>query len=179
MKKVLLHICCGVCALSAIEKLKKDGYLVEGLFFNPNIYPEAEYILRRKTAQKAASIGQIKMKEAKYDLPLWFNVCGQYRHEPEGGARCNLCYELRLKKTFQAAKREGFDLFTTTLTISPHKNSKAISEVGKKIDPDVFLEVDFKKDGGFAQTMELAKKHDLYRQKYCGCIYSKKVESRE
>ena len=174
MKRVLLHICCGVCALYAVEKLKKDGYSVEGLFFNPNIYPETEYALRKEAALAAATIGKIKMTEDSYNLPLWFNTCGQYRYEAEGGERCSLCYELRLKKTFKVAKREGFDFFTTTLTISPHKNSKIISDIGKRIDSDSFLEVDFKKDGGFAQTMESAKKHELYRQKYCGCIYSRK-----
>ena len=175
MKKVLLHVCCGVCALYSIEKLKKEGYLIEGLFFNPNIYPEAEYSLRKEAAQEAANIGEIKIIESKYEPSLWVDVCGQYKDEAEGGIRCNLCYKLRLKKTFERAKDLGFDFFTTTLTISPYKDSAVISKIGKAIGADLFLEIDFKKGDGFKKTMELAKKHNLYRQKYCGCIYSQRL----
>jgi len=175
MKKVLLHICCGVCALYAIEKLKKEGYVVEGLFFNPNIYPQDEHSLRKEAAHNATDIEDIKMIEGKYEPSLWGDACGQYKDEAEGGMRCNLCYELRLKKTFEKAKDLGFDFFTTTLTISPHKDSRVISEIGKTIGADTFLEMDFKKEDGFKRTMELAKKHNLYRQKYCGCMYSQKL----
>jgi predicted adenine nucleotide alpha hydrolase (AANH) superfamily ATPase len=172
MKKVLLHVCCGVCALYAIEKLKEEGYLVEGLFFNPNIYPADEYERRKDTARQAAKIQGINMTEVDYEPLLWLEVCGGYKNEKEGGARCLLCYQLRIGKTFEIAREKGFDLFTTTLTISPHKDSTVISEIGKSIGSDLFLVIDFKKKEGFKRTMELAKQYNLYRQKYCGCIYS-------
>ena len=174
MKKVLLHICCGVCALYAIEKLKKDGYLLEGLFFNPNIYPAEEYQRRKKGAEDVGKIAKVKIIQTQYQPSLWFDVCGEQASEDEGGARCQLCYKLRLQKTFEVMKGEGFDFFATTLTISPHKDSLQISEIGKNIGADSFLAVDFKKNEGFKRTIELAKKYNLYRQNYCGCMYSKR-----
>jgi len=172
MKKVLLHICCGVCALYAIEKLKREGYLVEGLFFNPNIYSADEYLRRIKAAQVAASIQKVKIKELEYEPSLWLAVCGEHKDEKEGGQRCQLCYKLRLQKTFEMVKELGFDFFTTTLTISPHKDSTIINGIGKDIGSDSFLVMDFKKKDGFNKTMKLAKQHNIYRQRYCGCIYS-------
>ncbi len=174
MKKVLLHICCVVCALHAIQKLKEEGYSVEGLFFNPNIYPADEYGRRKEAAKQAASIEGIKMIEVGYDPSLWIEVCAKYADEKEGGGRCQLCYRLRMSKTLEIARESGFDFFTTTLTISPHKDSASICKIGKEIGQNYFLAVDFKKNEGFRKTMESAKKHNLYRQNYCGCMYSKR-----
>ena len=98
MKKVLLHICCGVCAFHCIEKLRQAGYFVDGLFFNPNIYPAEEYSKRKEAAQKVADLIDIKMVEGGYDPALWLSICGEYKDDPEGGRRCFLCYETRLKE---------------------------------------------------------------------------------
>ncbi len=174
MKKVLLHICCGVCAFASIEKLKKEGFLVEALFFNPNIQPEDEYQRRIRAARVVARTTGINLIEAQYCVDDWLDICKTYSHQKEGGRRCSLCYEFRLRKTFEVSCAQGIDYFTTTLTISPHKNSPAIAAIGKQVGNDKFLPFDFKKEGGFLKTIEAAKKLNLHRQNYCGCIYSQK-----
>lgn len=174
MKKVLLHICCGVCAYSSIERLKEENFYVEALFFNPNIQPYSEYLKRKETAKKVVRITNIELIEGKYTVFDWFRLCKAYSQEQEGGRRCFLCYELRLKQTFDLCCQRNFDYFTTTLTISPHKKSSVIMEIGKNIGKDKFLPLDFKKNNGFKRTMEAAKRFNLYRQNYCGCIYSRK-----
>jgi len=172
MKKVLLHICCGVCAFACIERLKKEGFHIEGIFFNPNIHPAREYIKRKKVAIEVSTISNIKLIEAEYRADDWFRECHLLADEPEGARRCLVCYRLRLKRTFEVCCDKKFDYFTTTLTISPHKNSEQILEIGKSLGKDKFLSFDFKKDEGFKNTIEFAKKHNLYRQNYCGCVYS-------
>jgi len=173
MKKVLLHACCGVCAFASIERLKKEGFLPQALFFNPNIQPEDEYQKRKDAATKVAQASDINLIEAEYSIEEWQKACQIYAGEKEGGLRCDICFEIRLQRTFEAAREGGFDYFTTTLTISPHKRSKKIFEIGKRIGGDRFLAIDFKKHDGFKRTIEAAKKLNLYRQNYCGCLYSK------
>ena len=173
MKKVLLHICCGVCAFASIEKLKAEGLCVEGLFFNPNIQPRDEYQKRIEAARIVADATKIKLTEAQYNVDEWLDVCSAYGHQTEGDRRCSLCYELRLRKAFEVCCDSGADYFTTTLTISPHKESLKVFEIGGKISKDRFLSVDFKKGAGFVKTIEAAKSLGLYRQNYCGCLYSK------
>lgn len=175
MKTVLLHICCGVCALGAIERLKEQEDEVYGLFFNPNISPDEEYEKRKIAVKAAGEIAAVKIIEGRRDSEAWSAVCQKYRHEKEGQARCILCYELRLKETFRICVENNFDWFTTTLTISPHKNSKTIISLGRELGGDKFLAVDFKKKDGFKRTIELAKKHNLYRQNYCGCLFSRQL----
>lgn len=177
MKKVLLHVCCGVCALSSIDRLKQEGFSVEALFYNPNIQPHSEYLKRKQAAVTAAQTKEIKITEGEYNNADWLKICGPYKEEKEGGKRCSLCYEMRLKETFLFCLKNNFDYFTTTLTISPHKNSQAIIELGKKIGKDKFLCLDFKKQEGFKKTMEEAKALNLYRQNYCGCEYSRKLQA--
>jgi len=172
MKKVLLHICCGICAAWCIERLQKEGFLVEGLFYNPNIHPRQEYMRRYEAAQRICALSGITMHDSIYDTHEWFNACSVYNNESEGGKRCLLCYEMRLDATLQRARKIGCTYFATTLTISPHKNSSAIIAIGNRIGGDFFLPVDFKKENGFMRTMQIAKQHQLYRQHYCGCTYS-------
>jgi len=174
MKKILLHICCGVCAFAAIKELKDKDFQVEGFFFNPNIYPYPEYLRRRTTAGIVAKELKVKMSEGSYLASGWFNLCQKYENQAEGRRRCSLCYEFRLKETFNLALKKGFDYFTTTLSISPHKDSLTINRIGKNIDSEKFLAFDFKKNQGFKKSLEAAKKLNLYRQNYCGCIYSKR-----
>ena len=170
--KVLLHVCCGICAYEAIQRLKVEGFLPTALFFNPNIYPYSEYIRRKRVAEIVASKTKIDMVEGLYDPNIWQDACGKYGQEKEGQRRCLLCYELRLEETFNLCKDKGFDYFTTTLTISSHKVSADIFELGRRLGQDRFLEINFKKKEGFKKSIEAAKKFNLYRQNYCGCIYS-------
>ncbi|MFA5007837.1 MAG: epoxyqueuosine reductase QueH [Candidatus Omnitrophota bacterium] len=172
MKKILLHICCGVCAFTCIKLLKEKGFYVEGFFCNSNITPSEEYFKRKCAAGEVCEITSVKLNESTYEPNVWQNVCSVYATEPEGGRRCNLCYEFRLKETFRTAIKMGFDFFTTTLSVSPHKKSQIINSIGIKIAPQHFMAMDFKKNDGFKKTMELAKAHNIYRQNYCGCAYS-------
>ncbi|MCS7231957.1 MAG: epoxyqueuosine reductase QueH [Elusimicrobiota bacterium] len=171
-KKVLLHICCGVCAGYCIELLQKYNYEVVGFYFNPNIAPEEEYIKRKKVVEKIKEIYKIQIFFSEYNPSLWWQLCGGYKEEPEGGKRCKICYMLRLKETYNYLSKLNCDFFTTTLTISPHKNSETIFEIAKEINKDSFLQIDFKKEDGFKKTMEIAKKNQFYIQNYCGCLYS-------
>lgn len=181
---LLLHSCCGPCSTSCIERLAPD-YDVTVFFYNPNITDTVEYN-RRKENQKRfireynedPSIPyKVAYMEGDYDCDYYLELCGKYSEEPEGGKRCGLCFEMRLKKTAETAALLNADSFTTTLTVSPHKDSKAIFAIGRRL-ADVykvgFLEEDFKKRDGFKRSVELAKKHDLYRQDFCGCEFSRK-----
>ncbi|MCF7875024.1 MAG: epoxyqueuosine reductase QueH [Candidatus Omnitrophica bacterium] len=170
--KVLLHICCGVCASHAIEALQSKGYLVSGYFYNPNIYPYKEYCLRKQAAQKIAKFYKIELLSSGYDLSRWKKNCAIFKDEKEGGRRCDACFQLRLGETYKKAKDNNLDYFTTTLTISPHKQSQTIFKIGKNLAEDNFLEIDFKKKDGFKKALEISKKLNLYRQNYCGCAYS-------
>ena len=170
--RVLLHICCGICALASIQQLKNKGYEVGGFFYNPNIYPKEEYQKRKQVAKEIGRITQIEIIEGDYKPDLWMDVCGDLSNEPEGKKRCELCYRLRLKETSRACQENNFDYFTTTLTISPHKQSNIISEIGVEVGKERYLICDFKKKDGFKKTIELANEYNLYRQNYCGCIYS-------
>lgn len=172
-KKILLHICCGVCAIHPVEKLKAEGFLISGYFYNPNIYPSEEYRLRKDAAQKIAKLYQIELLESEYETALWKEKCAKLAEEKEGGKRCNFCFQLRLAKANQKAKNKRFNYFTTTLTISPHKKSQDILQIGKRIGGQRFLSLDFKKEDGFKKTLEKAKKIKLYRQNYCGCLPSR------
>lgn len=173
MKSVLLHICCGICALHSIARLKQEGFFVEGYFFNPNIQPEEEYLRRKSAIAIVKNAAAINIIEGEYDSSNWLSICGEYPNEPEGGQRCLLCYQLRLKAAYDLSVERKFDFFATTLTISPHKKSKIIFDIGKRIGGKNFLEIDFKKKDGFKLTMTLANQLQIYHQSYCGCLYSK------
>jgi len=173
MKSILLHICCGICSSFAIEKLKQDGFKVSGLFYNPNIHPEEEYLRRWEAAKAVADILEIKLIATPYDRENWLAEVKGLEKEPEGGKRCTICFKMRLEYTAKIAKEQGLNYFTTTLTISPHKNTKLINEIGNSISQEYFLEYDFKKGEGFKNAIDFAKRHQLYRQNYCGCIFSR------
>lgn len=171
---VLLHICCGICAIESINQLKQKNYKIVGFYYNPNIYPEEEFLRRKKVVEEISKTFNIEIIYGDYEPQIWFEICQRYKDEPEGGKRCELCYKLRLEKTYNLLKEYKFDFFTTTLTISPYKNSQKIFEIGKKIDNEKFLKIDFKKNDGFKKTIQTAKQYKFYIQNYCGCIYSKK-----
>lgn len=174
MKKVLLHICCGVCSSHAIEKLKFDGYEVTGFFYNPNIEPKQEYLKRLETAKEVCSLFGINLIDDIYDNDNWLGQVRGLEKEPEGALRCQRCYKMRLEKTWEKAKELGIDFIASTLSISPHKNTDVINQIGKNLSPDRFLPYNFKKEDGFKKTNQFAKDKDLYRQNYCGCLFGKR-----
>jgi predicted adenine nucleotide alpha hydrolase (AANH) superfamily ATPase len=170
--KVVLHICCGVCAAGAASVLLSENHHVIGYFYNPNIFPLSEYDRRLETARKTADQLGFVIEAGPYDTEEWTNAVELCKDEPEGGKRCLLCYRLRLEKTLNFMLERGADVFTSTLTISPHKSADAINRIGREIGGSRFLSRDFKKKDGFKKAIELAKQWELYRQDYCGCIYS-------
>jgi epoxyqueuosine reductase len=174
--KMLLHICCAPCSTHVIDVLKAD-YDLDGYFYNPNIHPENEYELREKEVQRYAESNNIKLIREEYDDEQWFKLTEGMDDMPEGDKRCEICFEMRLEKTAEYAKEHGYDIIATTLSISPHKNAQKINEIGSKVAKKhgvKFLEADFKKKGGFERSIQMSKQFDLYRQSYCGCIFSKK-----
>ena len=170
--KVVLHICCGVCAAGVVERLTSEGHQVLGLFYNPNIHPSQEYNRRLEAAYKVAEELNFPLAVAPYTPEEWFKEASHLENEPEGGRRCEVCFRLRLEKTHLYMEDYGWDAFTTTLTISSHKSAEVINQIGREVDGERFLVRDFKKQEGFKRAVELAKRWDLYRQNYCGCIYS-------
>ena len=170
--KVVLHICCGVCAAGAADVLLKEGHRVTGYFYNPNIYPKEEYRLRLEAARRTAEHLGFDLVEGKYDPEYWTPAVQSLGGEPEGGARCSVCYRIRLERAFGFMRETGAEAFTTTLTISPHKSAEAINSIGAEIGGNSFIAKDFKKKDGFKKAADLAKGWEIYRQHYCGCVYS-------
>lgn len=170
--KVVLHICCGVCAAGVVERLRSEGHQVLGFFYNPNIHPRAEYERRLETFYKVAQKLEFPFEVGPYTPKEWLKETFPLRHELEGGKRCEVCFRIRLERTYLYMKDRGWDAFTTTLTVSPHKSAEVINRIGREIGGDRFLPRDFKKKEGFKRSMQLAKEWNLYRQNYCGCIYS-------
>lgn len=175
--KLLLHSCCGPCSSSVIERLR-DYFDITVIYYNPNIEPKEEYEKRKSEQLRLLNELGIKFMDIDYLNNEYHEKVKGYENEPENGLRCPLCFELRLDKTASKAKENNFDYFGTTLTVSPHKNSKIINEIGLKLEEThgvKFLLSDFKKEDGYKRSIELSKKYDLYRQDYCGCLYSKGV----
>ena len=173
---MLLHICCAPCSTHVIDSLKAD-YDLDGYFYNPNIHPENEYELRGKEIQRYAESNNIMLIHEEYDDVQWFELNKGMDDMPEGDKRCEICFEMRLEKTAKYAKEHGYDIIATTLSISPHKNAQKINEIGLKVAKKHgvrFLEADFKKRGGFERSIQMSRQFGLYRQSYCGCIFSKK-----
>ena len=179
MKKMLLHTCCAPCSTTTIERLSKE-YDLTVIYYNPNIYPEEEYIKRKNEQIRYLSIlnnrGQkINMIDADYNQSEFFDAVKGLENEPEGGKRCAVCFALRLDFVAKRAKELGYDIFATSLTISPHKNAKLINEIGlaagKKYGVE-YLASDFKKQDGYKRSIEICKENCIYRQRYCGCKFS-------
>lgn len=179
--KLLLHICCACCSTAVIEQLKED-YDITLFFSDSNIYPEEEYQKRLENARIVAKLLKLEIIEDEYDNNAWDNFVSKastnlqdYKEMPEGGERCSYCFEYNLTRTAEFAKKHRFEIFTTTLTISPHKNHVIINKIGKNLEEKhgiKFLKGDFKKQDGFRTSIELSKKYNIYRQNYCGCRYS-------
>lgn len=177
---LLLHSCCAPCSTQVIDFLYKYFYLTV-FFYNPNIYPLDEYEKRKNNQitliEKLKSEGkEIKYIDGDYDSDLFEQIAHGYENEKEGGERCYRCFELRLQKTAELANKLNFNFFSTTLTVSPHKNSELIEKIGRKFDDkSKFFFYDFKKKDGYKKSIEFSKKYNLYRQNYCGCRYSFKM----
>ena len=176
--RIVLHICCGVCAAGVVERLTMEGHQVIGFFYNPNIHPAPEYGRRLEMAHKVAKELSFPLEAAPYLPEEWFRETVSLANEPEGGKRCEVCFRLRLRRTCLYMEDRGWDAFTTTLTVSPRKSAEVINRVGQEVGGDRFLVRDFKKKEGFKRATELAKRWALYRQHYCGCIYSLRESQR-
>lgn len=184
---LLLHACCGPCSSYVLEYLSKY-FSITILYYNPNIYPEEEYLRRLNELKNflprfpAAFKNNVKFVEQNYDPEEFYSALEIKNHpefadEPEKGERCRRCYEFRLKKAYEYAVKNNFDYFCTTLSISPFKDSEKINTIGRELCDSIkktrWLPSDFKKKGGFKRSLELSEEYELYRQQYCGCVYSK------
>lgn len=172
--RLALHSCCGPCSSYVLEYLTRY-FDVTLFFYNPNIHPKQEYQKRLEEQNRLCSILGVKTVECDYDPQNYFEYVKGLENEPEGGARCDKCFEMRLDYTASLAKQKGFTLIATTLTVSPHKNAPLINEIGEKTATKhgiLWLPSDFKKKGGYLRSIELSKQYDLYRQNYCGCVFS-------
>jgi predicted adenine nucleotide alpha hydrolase (AANH) superfamily ATPase len=172
--KLVLHICCGVCAAGVAESLASEGHFILGFFYNPNIHPLDEYQRRLEVARMVARKMGFPLEVTPYVPEDWLRETAGLENEFEGGRRCEVCFRLRLKKAYLLIKDRDMDAFTTTLTVSPHKSAAVVNQVGWEIGGERFLVRDFKKQEGFKRAIVLAKKWALYRQDYCGCLYSMK-----
>ena len=182
--KLLLHACCAPCSSYVIEYLSKYFYITI-YYYNPNIYPEKEYI-RRLSELKVFMPkfnSSINIIEGTYDTSDYYDQIKGLENSGEKSERCYKCYYLRLNKAAQYAKENNYDYFTTTLSISPYKVSSWINEIGEELEKKYkinYLYSDFKKNNGYKRSLELSKIYNLYRQEYCGCVYSKQErESKE
>ena len=170
--KILLHACCAICSGYPIALLKEMGYSPVVYFYNPNLDTLEEFNKRMEAQKTVCDYHNVELIIEPYCAQEYLDYVKGFEQEPERGLRCNKCIELRLLKTFQKAKDLGIKEFTTSLVISPHKNFKKISELGKNISEN-YLAVDFKKKDGFLKTNNLSKELGLYRQNYCGCKFAK------
>ena len=178
-KKLLLHSCCGPCSSYVISYLT-NYFDITILYYNPNIYPYDEYLKRKQEQIKLINeidcSNNLDIMDCDYDNDLYEKCIIGLENEPERGNRCMVCYNLRMEKTAKMAKECNYDYFCTTLSVSPYKNSEWINKIGEKLQNKYninWLYSDFKKKDGYKQSILLSKKYNLYRQDYCGCIYSK------
>jgi predicted adenine nucleotide alpha hydrolase (AANH) superfamily ATPase len=169
--KLLLHVCCAPCA-TLPSVLLRDEYDVTLFFYNPNIHPDSERTARAEETKRLAEKWRIPVLIGDDEPETWEKAVLGLESEVEGGRRCEVCFKLRLEKTFCASTQHGFDRFTTTLSVSPHKNASLLNRIGKEIGGSRYLETDFKKKDGFKKSCDLSRSEGLYRQDYCGCQYS-------
>lgn len=176
---LLLHACCAPCSSYVLEYLS-DYFEITLFYYNPNIVKIEEFDKRVKELYKLLGLNgledRVKVIVPEYNNNEFYENIKGYENEPERGRRCYKCYELRLRKTAEFAGNNGFDYFCTTLSISPHKNAEWLNEIGERLGEEYncsYLVSDFKKKGGYLRSIELSKEYDLYRQNYCGCIFSR------
>lgn len=177
---LLLHSCCAPCS-SYVLKYLSEYFKITLLYFNPNISPESEYMKRvaeqKRLIESMPFKNKVEFIEGRYEPREFYDAVKGYEEEPEGGRRCHICYEMRLREAAEYAKKGGYDYFTTTLSISPLKKSDVLNEIGERVGIEygiAHLPSDFKKRNGYKQSIELSKEYDLYRQNFCGCVFSKR-----
>ena len=178
--RLLLHSCCAPCSSYVLEYLS-DFFDITVLYYNPNISPLEEYEHRKEEQIRLINEKKwkipVKFMDCDYDSDAFENIVKGLEKEPEGGRRCEKCFTLRLEKTAELAKKNNFDYFVTTLSVSPLKDAQLLNQIGQAMAEKYnikYLPSDFKKREGYKRTIELSREFDLYRQNFCGCIYSKK-----
>lgn len=181
---LLLHSCCAPCSSYVLEYLS-TYFNITLFYYNPNISPAKEYQKRVLEVRRLISVlpatHAIQFQEGQYDTDRFFALSKGHEQEPEGGERCFACYALRLSQAAQAANAGGFDYFTTTLSISPYKNAQKLNEIGAALEKEYgvrYLYSDFKKNNGYKRSIALSAEYHLYRQDYCGCVFSKEERAR-
>lgn len=182
---LLLHACCAPCSSYCLEYLSQY-FSITVLFYNPNISPETEYNKRvdeiRRLIDELPVKNKVSLIEGRYLPTEFYNSVKGLEDEPEGGKRFHVCYELRLREAAITAKELGFDNFTTTLSISPLKDAEKLNEIGKRLSDEygvAYLYSDFKKKNGYKRSIELSREYKLYRQNFCGCVFSRREADNE
>jgi predicted adenine nucleotide alpha hydrolase (AANH) superfamily ATPase len=177
---LLIHSCCAPCSSYVLEYLS-DYFAITVYYYNPNIYPEDEYIRRFKEQEELVQAMSLKNPVlfigGDYEPQKYYQLIKGHENDSEGGNRCAICYRMRLEEAAKVAHEGGYEFFTTTLTISPHKNASKLNEIGEELESIygvLFLPSDFKKRNGYKRSIELSEEYGLYRQDYCGCIFSKR-----
>lgn len=179
--KLLIHSCCAPCSSYVLEYLSKY-FEITVYYYNPNIYPEEEYARRVKEQKELIESMSLKNSvlfvAGKYEPKKYYELIKGHEEDIEGGDRCFICYRMRLEEAARAAKEGGYEFFTTTLSISPHKNASKLNDIGEELASSygvLYLPSDFKKRNGYKRSIELSNEYGLYRQDYCGCIFSKRA----
>ena len=183
--RLLLHVCCAPCSSYCLEYLSQY-FDITVYYYNPNISKKEEYEYRLSEEKRYISLKKfkhpVKLTESEYEPQEFFGAVRGLENEPEGGLRCKECFKLRLEASAKKAKEQGFDYFTTTLTISPLKNAALLNEIGAEMGGKYgvsWLYSDFKKKEGYKRSIELSREYELYRQNYCGCIFSRVTRKRD
>ena len=174
--KVLLHSCCAPCAGDLMERMLASNIDITIFFYNPNIHPKKEYLIRKEENIKFAEKLNIKFIDADYDVQNWFTRAKGLEHSPERGERCTKCFDMRFERTALYAYENGFDIFTSSLGISRWKNMEQINDCGERVAKNypnlTYWTYNWRKHGGASRMYEIAKQEEFYKQEYCGCIYS-------
>ncbi len=175
-EKLLLHSCCAPCSGDIMERLKASGIDFTIFFYNPNIHPEREYLLRKNENKKFADELNLPFVDADYDKDNWLMRAKGMEHEPERGIRCSMCFDMRFDRTALYAYENGFQVISSTLAISRWKNMEQINDCGERAATQypgmTYWTVNWRKKGGAARMIEVSKREHFYQQEYCGCIYS-------
>jgi len=183
--RLLIHSCCAPCSSYVLEYLS-DFFAITVYYYNPNIYPESEYYKRVKEQERLIKSmplnNPVLFVEGEYEPQKYYDLVKGHENDPEGGDRCAICYRMRLEEAAKTARQGGYDYFTTTLTVSPYKNAEKLNKIGSEaaeIYGVRFLPSDFKKRNGYKRSIELSGEYGLYRQDYCGCVFSQRGRSRK
>jgi len=178
MARVLLHVCCAPCSPWVVETLRREGE-VALYYFNPNIHPETEWRARLAELERWAKDIGLPLVVEEYGAPEWFARVKGMEAAPERGARCEVCFDMRLERAAAKAAELGFERYGTVLTVSPHKNAAAVNRIGAQHGQArgvEFIAADWKKKEGYKITTLMARAEGFYRQDYCGCVYSRRAE---